>query len=168
MKTELNRGDISAAGHRFAIVVSRWNDTLTSKLLAGAVDALKSVGADEGLIEIFRVPGSFELPLACLKAAQSGKFDAVIALGVVIRGDTPHFDYVAGQAASGIMQSSINTGVPVMFGVITADTVQQALDRCGEKSDNKGFEAALSAVEMVSTLAEIESLNLEKTISNVA
>lgn len=149
MKTELHREKFSAAGFRFAIVVSRWNDTLTSKLADGAVEALYEAGADPQSIEIFRVPGSFELPVACLKAAQSREFDAVIALGVVIRGDTPHFDYVAGQAASGVMQASIKTGVPILFGVITADNLRQAKKRSGERSDNKGFEAALSAVEMV-------------------
>lgn len=150
-------------------MVSRWNSSITEKLESGATEALKSGGARSDSIEIFRVPGAFELPIACLKAAESGKFDAVIALGVVIRGDTPHFDYVAGQAASGIMQSSMQTGVPVMFGIITADTLQQALDRSGEKSDNKGFEAALSAVEMVNMLAEMESrVGREKTIPNVA
>ena len=159
MKTELNRGDISAAGFRFAIVVSRWNDTLTSKLAAGAVDALTEVGAPEDSIETFQVPGAFELPLACLKAANTGDFDAVIALGVVIRGDTPHFEYVAGQAASGILQASMQSGIPVMFGVITANTMQQALDRTGEKTDNKGYEAAMSAVEMVAMFREMDRRN---------
>ena len=155
LKTELKRGEIDAGGFRFALVISRWNDVLTSKLEAGAVEALIESGADRGSIEIYGVPGSFELPLACLKAAQSGSFDAVIALGVVIRGDTPHFDYVAGQAASGIMQASLTTGIPVLFGVITADTTEQAEARCGGKSDNKGYEAALSAVEMVNLLRKI-------------
>jgi 6,7-dimethyl-8-ribityllumazine synthase len=139
---------VSAAGFRFAVVVSRWNHELTSKLLNGAVDALKAAGADEADIEVFGVPGSFELPLASLKAAENG-FDAVIALGVVIRGDTPHFDYVAGQAAAGIMQASLQTGVPIMFGVITANTLEQAVARSGDGPDNKGHEAALSAIEMV-------------------
>ena len=161
MKTELNRGDISAEGFRFAVVVSRWNDSLTSKLAAGAVDALTEVGAAEDSIETFHVPGAFELPLACLKAANTGDFDAVIALGVVIRGDTPHFDYVAGQAASGILNASMQSGVPVMFGVITADTFQQALDRTGEKADNKGYEAAMSAVEMVTMFREMDRRNAE-------
>ena len=161
MKTELNRGDISAEGFRFAVVVSRWNDSLTSKLAAGAVDALTEVGAAEDSIETFHVPGAFELPLACLKAANTGDFDAVIALGVVIRGDTPHFDYVAGQAASGILNASMQSGVPVMFGVITADTLQQALDRTGEKADNKGYEAAMSAVEMVTMFREMDRRNAE-------
>lgn len=157
LKTELNRSEISAAGYRFAIVVSRWNDKLTSKLESGAREALTESGAADDAIETFYVPGSFELPVACLKAAKSGEFDAVIALGIVIRGDTPHFDYVAGQAASGIMQASMNTGVPVMFGVITVDYLQQAVDRTGEKADNKGYEAALSAVETVISLREIGS-----------
>ena len=161
MKTELNRSDISAAGFRFAIVVSLWNYTLTSKLADGAIEALKSVGGKDDAIETFHVPGAFELPVACLKAAKSGDFDAVIALGVVIRGDTPHFDYVAGQAASGILQASMQSGIPVMFGVITADTMQQALDRTGEKSDNKGYEAAMSAVEMVNLFREMDHRNTD-------
>jgi 6,7-dimethyl-8-ribityllumazine synthase len=159
LKTELNRGDISAAGFRFAIVVGRWNDTLTSKLESGARAALAEVGAADDAVETFHVPGAFELPLACLKAANTGDFDAVIALGVVIRGDTPHFDYVAGQAASGILQASMQSGVPVMFGVITADYLQQAVDRTGEKADNKGYEAAMSAVEMVVMFREMDRRN---------
>lgn len=155
MKTELHREKFSAAGFRFCIVVSRWNDTLTSKLADGAVEALYEAGADPQSIEIIRVPGSFELPLACLKATQSGDFDAVIALGVVIRGDTPHFEYVASQASSGIMQASMQSGIPVLFGVITADNLKQAKKRSGERSDNKGFEAALSAVEMVNLFHEM-------------
>jgi 6,7-dimethyl-8-ribityllumazine synthase len=148
---------MNAAGFRFAIVVSRWNDFLTSKLLEGALDALESTGAEEGLIEVFKVPGSFELPLTALKAAQSGDFDAVIALGVVIRGETPHFDYVAGQAASGLAQAGMQTGVPVLFGVVTTDTVEQAINRAGVKSGNKGYEAAMSAVEVVNLHKEMES-----------
>ena len=146
---------MNSAGSRFAIVVSRWNDFLTSKLLEGALDALESTGADEASIEIFKVPGSFELPLAALKAAQSGEFDAVIALGVVIRGETPHFDYVAGQAASGIAQAAMQTGIPVLFGVVTADTVEQAMNRSGVKAGNKGYEAAMSAVEVVNLYREM-------------
>ena len=137
------------------MVVSRWNDALTSRLADGAVEALSSAGAAADMIGIFHVPGAFELPLACLKAAQSGDFDAIIALGVVIRGDTPHFDYVAGQASAGIMQASLQTGIPVLFGVITADNFEQAKARSGEKADNKGYEAALSAVEMVNLLGEM-------------
>ncbi len=171
MKTELNRGDIWATGFSFALVVSRWNDTLTSKLESGARDALTEAGVTEDAIETFHVPGAFELPLTCLKAANTGDFDAVIALGVVIRGDTPHFDYVAGQAASGILNASMQSGVPVMFGVITADTLQQALDRTGEKADNKGYEAAMSAVEMVTMFREMDRRNTDhgkKVLPHVA
>jgi len=155
LKTELHRQQLSAARFRFAIVVSRWNEALTSKLADGAVEALYESGVDPESIKVFRVPGSFELPVACLKAAQSGDFDAVLALGVVIRGDTPHFDFVAGQAAAGVMQASMQTGVPVLFGVITADNIEQAEKRSGEKADNKGYEAAISAVEMVNLFREM-------------
>lgn len=161
MKTELQRSGVSAAGLRFAIVVTRWNHEFTTKLADAAVEALTEAGANMDAIETFRVPGAFELPLACLKVARTGDFDAVIALGVVIRGDTPHFDYVAGEASRGIMQASMESGVPVMFGVITADHVEQVVARCGEKADNKGYEAALSAIEMVSMLREVE--NREKS-----
>lgn len=146
---------MTSQGFRFAIVVSRWNDFLTSKLLEGALDALESTGAEESAIEVFKVPGSFELPLTSLKLAQSGDFDAVIAIGVVIRGETPHFDYVAGQAASGIAQAGMQTGIPVVFGVVTTDTVEQAINRSGVKSGNKGYEAAMSAVEMVNLYREM-------------
>lgn len=155
MQPKVHRGRISAEGARFAIVVSRWNDFLTSKLLDGAIDALESAGTAEDAVEVFKVPGAFELPLAALKAAQSGKFDAVIALGVVIRGETPHFDFVAGQAASGVSQASMQTGLPVLFGVVTTDTVEQAINRCGVKAGNKGYEAAMSAIEMVSLIREM-------------
>ena len=154
MKIELKREDISAADFRFAIVVSRWNDGFTSKLEEGALEALREAGVVNDAIETFRVPGAFELPLACLKAAETDEFDAVIALGVVIRGDTPHFDYVAGEAASGISQAALSTGIPVMFGVITADNVDQVAERCGKKGDNKGYEAAMSAVEMANLMRE--------------
>ena len=146
---------MNSAGFRFAIVVSRWNDFLTSKLLEGALDALESTGADQDSIEVFKVPGSFELPLTSLKAAQSGDFDAVIAIGVVIRGETPHFDYVAGQAAAGIAAVARETGVPVAFGVLTTDTMEQAINRSGVKSGNKGYEAAMSAVEVVNLYREM-------------
>ena len=171
LKIELNRIELSAEGSRFALVVSRWNDTLTSKLADSAREALKDAFVTDDSIETFYVPGAFELPVACLKAAKSGDFDAVIALGVVIRGDTPHFEYVAGQAASGILQASMQSGIPVMFGVITADTMQQALDRTGEKADNKGYEAALSAVEMVNLFREMDRRNAgrdEKVFPHVA
>jgi len=159
LKTELDREALSAVGFRFAIVASRWNHELTTRLADGAVEALKSRSAGDEAIEIFKVPGAFELPLACLKAASSGKFDAVIALGVVIRGETPHFDYVAGQAASGIMQASLQSGVPVMFGVITAETHEQAAARAGEKIDNKGYETALSAIEMATLVRKMDRIS---------
>jgi 6,7-dimethyl-8-ribityllumazine synthase len=149
LQPRITRGQMNANGFRFAIVVSRWNDFLTSKLLDGALDALESTGADENAIEVFKVPGSFELPLTSLKAAQSGNFDAVIALGVVIRGETSHFDYVAGQAASGIAQAGLQSGIPVIFGVVTTENVEQAINRAGVKSGNKGYEAAMAAVEVV-------------------
>ena len=155
MQPKVHRGKHNAEGFRFAIVVSRWNDMLTSRLLEGALDALESSGASESAVEVFKVPGAFELPLASLKAAESGKFDAVIALGIVIRGETPHFDYVAGEAAKGITQASLKTGVPVMFGVITADTVEQAMNRSGLKAGNKGFEAAMSAIEVASLYSQM-------------
>ncbi len=133
---------------RFAIVASRWNDFLTSKLIDGAVDALDSHGAAESDVEVFMVPGAFELPFTANAVAESGRFDAVIALGVVIKGETPHFDYVAGEAAKGIAQVGIKTGVPVMFGVVTTNTLEQAINRCGVKAGNKGYESAVSAIEV--------------------
>ena len=158
MQTQIDFGSLSAESFRFAIVVSRWNGELTSRLEAGSVDALTKAGARKDAIEIFRVPGAFELPLAASRAAETGQFDAVIALGVVIRGETPHFDFVAGQAAAGIMQASLDTGIPVMFGVVTADTPEQAEARCGGSVGNKGFEAAMSAIEMANFSREIEGL----------
>lgn len=157
LKTDLQRSEISSAGFHFAIVVSRWNDRLTSRLVSGAVEALAGAGSTPKNIEIFRVPGAFELPVTCLRAARTGRFDAVIALGVVIRGETPHFDFVAGEAAAGIRQASMETGVPVLFGVITADTPEQAENRSAEKENNKGYEAALSAVEMAHVFREMDA-----------
>jgi len=154
-------GERDASGFRFAIVVTRWNEEYISRLLDGALDALNESGATEDAVEVFKVPGAFELPLACLKAAESGRFDAVIALGLVLRGETPHFDFVAGEAARGITEASLKSGVPVLFGVITADTEQQAEDRCGTKSGNKGYEAAIAAVE----IAELyRRMNLEQGV----
>jgi 6,7-dimethyl-8-ribityllumazine synthase len=139
----------SAGGFRFAIVASRWNDSLVSRLIEGALDALAESSVDENSVEIFRVPGSFEIPLCALNAAESAKFDAVICLGVIIRGETPHFEYIAAEVARGIGEAGMRTGVPLLFGVITAETVDQAIDRAGVKLDNKGFEAATAAVELV-------------------
>lgn len=159
MQTQIDFGNISADSFRFAIVVARWNGDLTSKLRDGAIEALTKAGAPKDSIEVFSVPGAFELPLASMKAAETGLFDAVIALGVVIRGDTPHFDFVAGQAAAGLMQASIDTGIPIMFGVVTADTQEQAEARCGGSVGNKGYEAAMSAIEMANLSREIEGLD---------
>ncbi|HMQ03827.1 MAG TPA: 6,7-dimethyl-8-ribityllumazine synthase [Pyrinomonadaceae bacterium] len=157
MNLKTHKGRLDANGFRFAIVVSRWNDFLTSRLLEGAVSALESLGAKEDLVEVFMVPGSFELPGAAKKVAESGRFDAVITLGVVIRGETPHFDLVAGEAAKGVGQASFQSGIPVIFGVVTANTVEQAVNRCGVKSGNKGYEAAMAAVETASLYREIEA-----------
>ena len=145
---------MNAKGFRFAIVASRWNDFLTSRLVEGALDALERLGAQEKAVAVYRVPGSFEIPLAALKVAGSGKFDAVICLGTIIRGQTPHFEYIAGEVARGITQAGMQTGVPVVFGVVTADTLEQAMDRAGVKLGNKGFEAATAAVELANLYGE--------------
>ncbi len=145
----IHQGRLQAAGFRFAIIASRWNDFLTSRLVEGALDALERLGADEKSVEHFRVPGSFEIPLLARKVAGAGKFDAVICLGTIIRGQTPHFEYVAGEATKGIAQAGMETGLPVVYGIVTADTLEQAIDRAGVKAGNKGFDAAMSAVELV-------------------
>ena len=148
MEPVTHQGRLHAGGFRFAIVSSRWNDFLTARLVEGALDALERLGADEGAVEHFRVPGSFEIPLMALRLAESEKFDAVICLGTVIRGQTPHFEYVAGEVTKGVAQAAMETGVPVLYGIVTADTLEQAIDRAGVKSGNKGFEAAMAAVEL--------------------
>ena len=156
MQPKVYQGNLTAAGFRFAIVASRWNDFLTSKLIEGAIDALERLGADEDSVEVFKVPGSFELPLTAQKVAVSGNFDAVICIGTVIRGETPHFDYVAGEAAKGVAQVSMQTGIPVLFGVVTTDTLEQAINRTGVKAGNKGFEVAMSAVELVNLYKKMD------------
>lgn len=153
----IHQGHLKAEGFRFAIVASRWNDFLTSRLIEGALDAFERLGAQEKSIEIYKVPGAFEIPLLARRLASSGKFDAVVCLGAVIRGQTPHFDYVAGAAATGIAQAGLETGRPVIFGIVTADTVEQAIDRAGVKAGNKGFEAAMSAVELVNLYKLVSS-----------
>ena len=155
MQPVTHQGRLSAGGFRFALVSSRWNDFLTARLVEGALDALERLGADSSAVEHFRVPGSFEIPLLALKLAQSGRFDAVVCLGTVIRGQTPHFEYVAGEVTKGIAHVSLQTGVPVLYGIVTADTLEQAIDRAGVKAGNKGFEAAMSAVEMVNLLKAV-------------
>jgi 6,7-dimethyl-8-ribityllumazine synthase len=155
LQPKVHQGLLTAEGFRFAIVAARWNDFLTARLVEGALDALERLGAKETAVEIFKVPGSFEIPLTALKVAEGGRFDAVICLGTVIRGQTPHFDFVAGEAAKGIGQVGMQTGVPVLFGIVTADTLEQAIDRAGVKAGNKGFEAAMSAVELVNLYKEM-------------
>ena len=155
LQPKVHQGKLTAEGFRFAIVASRWSESLVSRLIEGALEALEENGARADAIEIFRVPGAFEIPLAAKKVAESKNWDAVICLGTVIRGDTPHFEYVAGAAAEGSTRVSLETGIPVLFGVITADNVQQAVDRAGKRSDNKGFEAAMAALEVVNLYKEI-------------
>lgn len=145
-------GNLQPGDARFAIVVSRFNEFITQKLLEGALDALTRHGADMDAVTVAWCPGAFEAPLVVKKMAESGKYDAVICLGAVIRGATTHYDFVAGQAASGIMAASLDTGVPVMFGVITTETIEQAIERAGTKAGNKGAEAAIAAIEMVNVL----------------
>ena len=156
MQPKVHQGLLTAEGFRFAIVSARWNDFLTARLTEGALDALERLGAKETAVEIFKVPGSFEIPLTAQMVAESGRFDAVICLGTVIRGQTPHFDFVAGEAAKGIGQVGMKTGTPVLFGIVTADTLEQAIDRAGVKAGNKGFEAAMSAVELVNLYEEMQ------------
>ncbi len=141
-------GNLNASGLKFGIVVSRFNHFITKELLDGALDALRRHGADDGSIDVFWVPGSFEIPSVARRLAQSGRYDALLCLGCVIRGATPHFDYVAGQCASGIAQVAYETGVPTIFGVLTTDTIEQAIERAGTKAGNKGSEAAMAAMEM--------------------
>ncbi|MCD6255541.1 MAG: 6,7-dimethyl-8-ribityllumazine synthase [Deltaproteobacteria bacterium] len=142
-------GDLRAEGIRFGIVLSRFNEFMGQRLLDGAIDALVRHGADEGDIEVVRVPGAFEIPIAIKRMADSGRYGALIALAVIIRGSTPHFDYVAAEVTKGIAQVQLQTGIPVGFGIITADTIEQAIERAGSKMGNKGWQAALAAIEMV-------------------
>lgn len=149
-------GGVAAPGKKFVIVVSRFNSFIVDALLEGAVGTLQRIGqVDVKDITVVRVPGAYELPITAKKVAESGKYDAVIAIGAVIRGGTPHFDFVAGEANSGLAQVAMQTGVPVAFGVITTDTDEQAIDRAGVKHGNKGAEAALSALEMVNVLQQL-------------
>ena len=148
-------GKLLGEGLRFGIVASRFNELIVSRLLSGAMDALKRHGVGEDAIETAWVPGGFELPLVAKKMAESGKYDAVICLGAIIRGATPHFEYVAAESSKGIAQVSLATGLPVIYGVITADTIEQAVERAGTKAGNKGSDAAVSAIEMANLLREL-------------
>jgi 6,7-dimethyl-8-ribityllumazine synthase len=150
MQTGKIDGGLSAAGLRFGIVVSRFNSFITERLLTAAVDALERAGAAGKDVDVVRVPGSFELPLTAKKLAATGRFDALIAIGCVIRGETSHYDYVCSETARGLQLAQMDTGVPIMFCVLTCDTLEQAIDRAGLKGGNKGFEAGLGAIEMAS------------------
>lgn len=153
-------GDFSPPDGRFAIVASRFNVLVTEALLSGCRDAFERNGVAEDKLDVAWVPGSFEIPVVARHLAETGKYQAVVCLGCVIRGETGHYDHVAGQAAAGVMQASMATGVPVIFGVLTTDTVEQALNRSGLKSGNKGAEAALAAIEMANLLAKIKKTGL--------
>lgn len=150
-------GQLSASGMRFAIVVSRFNSFITDRLLDGALDALQRTGANPDDIEVVKVPGSWELPVAAAELARQKRHDAIIALSCLIRGETPHFDYIAAEASKGLGQISMETGVPVAFGVLTTNSLEQAVDRAGAKSGNKGFDAAMTAVEMADLLRRLRA-----------
>ncbi len=155
--SEVFEGQLSAKGRRFAVVVGRFNRLIANQLLEGALDCLRRHGAEEQAVDIVWVPGSFELPMAALKVAQSRKYQAVICLGVLIRGQTPHFDYIASEATKGIAHAALSTGVPASYGLITADTLEQALERGGSKAGNKGWDAALAAIEMADLFQRLGS-----------
>lgn len=148
-------GSLDASGQRLAIVVTRWNEFITSRLLQGALDCIRMHGGDEATATVVYCPGAFEIPLVVARLADSGEYDAVIALGAVIRGATPHFDYVAGHAAGGIASAMMSSGVPCMLGVLTVDTIEQAIERAGTKAGNKGWEATQAGIEMVNLLRRL-------------
>ena len=153
-----HEGDFRNCSGRYAIVVGRFNSFVVESLLEGAIDTLKRHGIEESDIEIYRVPGAFEIPVAVQKVAKTGKYDAVIALGAVIRGGTPHFEYVAGECVKGLGSVSLNLELPIVFGVLTVDSIEQAIERSGTKAGNKGAEAALGALEMVNVIDAVEKL----------
>lgn len=155
-------GELSAAGLRFGIVVSRFNSFITDRLLAGALDALQRSGARENQIEVARVPGSFEIPVAAKKLGKSGRCDAIICIGCVLRGETSHFEHVCTEVARGVQIAQLDTGVPMAFCVLTCDTLEQAIDRAGLKSGNKGFDAGLAAIEMANLLPKLAPNPLRK------
>ena len=151
------QGQLTAAGERFAIVVSRFNDLITERLTSGAIDTITRLGGDESAVDVLKVPGSFEIPLAASRAAASGRYSAVICLGAVIQGSTSHHEYINSQVAAGVMSAMQSSGIPVTFGVLTCETMEQALDRAGGKVGNKGEEAATAAIELSSLLKQIGS-----------
>ncbi len=154
MQPTVHEGRLNADSFRFAIVASRWNEFISGRLVEGALDGLERLGAQSDLVAIYRVPGAFEIPPLALRLAKARKFDAIICLGTIIRGQTPHFEYIAGEVSRGIAHAGLETGLPVVFGIVTADTVDQAIDRAGVKLGNKGFEAAMTAVELVNLYKE--------------
>jgi 6,7-dimethyl-8-ribityllumazine synthase len=154
-------GNLSAAGRSFGVVASRFNDFIVRRLLAGALDAIERHGGDLGSVDVVRVPGSYEIPLAAKQLALSGRYDAIVCLGAVIRGATAHFDYVAGGVASGVSSVALETDVPVIFGVITTETIEQAIERAGTRLGNKGFEAATVAIEMADLMPRIHERSRE-------
>ena len=155
-KGHVFEGFLSGEGLRFAIVVSRFNEFIGSKLLSGALDCLTRHGADSANVDVAWVPGAFEIPLIAQRLAGTKRYDAVICLGAVIRGSTPHFDYVSGEVAKGVAKVQLDTGVPVIFGVLTTDTIEQAVERAGTKAGNKGWDAAVSALEMAHLLKSLD------------
>jgi 6,7-dimethyl-8-ribityllumazine synthase len=154
LQPAVHEGRLKAEAFRFAIVASRWNELISARLVEGALNGLERLGAQEELVAVYRVPGAFEVPSLAMRLAKSGKFDAIICLGTIIRGQTPHFEYIANEVTRGVAHAGLATGLPVVFGIITADTVDQAIDRAGVKLGNKGFEAAMTAVELVNLYKE--------------
>ncbi|MCD4813372.1 6,7-dimethyl-8-ribityllumazine synthase [bacterium] len=155
---KVHEGKLIVKGKKFFIIVSRFNEFISQKLLGGAKDALTRHGATEENIEMAWVPGAFEIPYLAKKVAETGNYDAIICLGAVIRGNTPHFDFVASESAKGVAQVALSTNVPVIYGILTTDTIEQAVERAGTKSGNKGFDAAVSAIEMVNLYEEIKKV----------
>ena len=155
MSTKIIEGDLNIRDARFVIVVARFNSFITERLLEGAMDALRRHGARDADLHVVRVPGAFDMPLVVQQLAKKGDYDAIVALGAVIRGGTPHFDFVASECTKGIAQASMQYGLPVAFGVLTTDTIEQSIERAGTKAGNKGAEAALSAIEMVNLLRQL-------------
>lgn len=152
MSHKVYEGQLEAKGLRFSLVVSRFNSFITERLLSGALDALKRAGVSDSDVEIVKVPGSWEMPVVAAELARQKRHDGIICLGAVIKGETPHFDYVAGEAAKGLAQVSLASGIPIAFGVLTTNTLEQAIDRAGAKGGNKGFESAMTAIEMANLM----------------
>jgi len=152
---ETIEGQLSAKGKKFGLIASRFNDFITERLLGGALDALKRNGADEANITIVKVPGAFEIPLVAQKMAEKKTYDAIICVGAVIRGATSHYDYVCAEVSKGIASVSLNAGIPILFGILTTDTIEQAIERAGSKAGNKGFESAMAAIEMANIMDNV-------------